>query len=63
MLKIEITLNSTLELEALESALDMFQAYAEDVAAGHPTNAENPQREIAVCKAGVALLARIRGGK
>ncbi len=54
-MKITIDLTGTLELAALESALEMFEAYAED------PDVTRSAREKAECKAGLALLARIRG--
>lgn len=54
-LKITLELASTLELEALESALDMFEAYASE------KDESRNAREKLVCKAGIALLARVRG--
>ena len=58
MLKITIDLSSTLELEALESALDIFVESGEDRL---KCDEDMSAREKAAVKAGRALLARIRG--
>jgi hypothetical protein len=56
-MKITIELTGTLELAALESALEMYEAYTED-----PPPCQT-ERERLECKAGKALLARVRGAK
>lgn len=56
-MKITLELTGTLELAALESALEMFEAYADD-----PDPKRTP-REKLEAKAGKALLARVRGSR
>ncbi len=58
-MKITIELTGTLELAALESALEMFEAWAQGVAKDGYTT----KREEMEAKAGIALLKRIRGAK
>lgn len=57
-LKITLELTNTLELEALESALDMLVESGEDRAR---CDEDMTAREKAAVKAGRALLTRIRG--
>lgn len=54
-MKITLELTGTLQLAALEMALEMFEGYATE-----PDPKRTP-RERAVCKAGIELLARVRG--
>ncbi len=54
-MKITLELTGTLQLAALEMALEMLEGYALD------PNPNQTLREQNVCKAGLELLARIRG--
>lgn len=65
-MKITIELTGTLELAALEGALEMFEAWAEECIADPKqwaTDGRSPERAKAEAQAGLALLARVRGSR
>ena len=62
-MKITLEIKGTLELAALESALEMFEAYAEEILRD-PSNAPTGltrERAKAEAQAGIDLLRRVRG--
>lgn len=65
-MKITIELAGALELAALESALEMYECWAQEVIADPKAMASDgrtPERTVAEARAGIALLARVRGSK
>ncbi len=65
-MKITIELNGTLELAALESALEMFEAWADEALRApseYTERGESPARVKLRAQAGLNLLERVRGAK